>query len=114
MDANENLDDPNSKIQRIFEETDLLDLHYHCFPARPKLATHQWGSNPIDLIIGSPLLALALVHTWILPFGEPPMIKGDHRLLGLDFSPNILFGSNTTSPDPGITHGINSKNDQHV
>jgi len=114
MDANENLSDPNSKIHRIFEETDLIDLHSHRFPARPKPATHQCGSQPIDLIVGSPLLASALVHAWILPFGDPPLIKGNHRLLGLDFSPEILFGNNTHSPAPGLLHGVNSKNDQHV
>jgi len=114
MDANEILSDPNSKIHHIFEETDLIDLHYHCFPAQPKPAMHQRGSQPIDLIVGSPLLASALVHAWILPFGAPPLIKGDHRLLGLDFSPEILFGNNTHSLALGLLHGINSKNDQHV
>ncbi len=29
MDANESLNDPHSKIQHIFKEMDLIDLHYH-------------------------------------------------------------------------------------
>jgi len=71
MDANENVDDANSKIARIFDETDLIDLHHHRYPTRPKPATYQRGSNPIDIILGSPLLARALTQAWILPFGAP-------------------------------------------
>jgi len=114
MDANENVDDPNSKIARLFDETDLIDLHHHRYPTQVKPATYQRGSNPIDLMIGSPLLARALTHAWILPFGEPPLIKGDHRLLGLDFSPTILFGNTTNDVSPGMIRGVNSRNEQHV
>jgi len=114
MDANENVDDPNSKIARLFDETDLIDLHHHRHPARTKPATFQQGSNPIDIMLGSPLVAQALITAWILPFGEPPMIKGDHRLLGLDLSPTILFGSAMTDLSPGMKHGVNSQNNQHV
>jgi len=45
MDANENIYNPHSKITRLFMETDLVDLHHHCFPATTKLATHQQGSD---------------------------------------------------------------------
>jgi len=114
MDANENVSDSASQIARIFDETDLIDMHHHRYPTRPKPATYQRGSNPIDMMIGSPLLASALTHAWILPFGEPTLIKGDHRLLGLDFSPLILFGSTTTALSPGMPRGVNSRNDQHV
>jgi len=85
MDANQNVDDPNSKIAHIFDETDLIDLHHHRYLMRAKPATYQRGSNPIDIMLGSPLLARALSQAWILPFGNPPMIKGDHCLMGLDF-----------------------------
>jgi len=78
LDANENVDDPNSKIARIFDKTDLIDLHHHRHPMQSKPAIHQRGSHPIDLMLGSPILANALTHAWILPFGDPPMIKGDH------------------------------------
>jgi len=64
-------------IARIFNETDLLNLHHHRYPTRNKPATYQRGSNPIDIMLGSPLLARALTQAWILLFGEPPMIKGD-------------------------------------
>jgi len=66
------------------------------------------------MILGSPLPASALKNAWVLPFGEPSLIKGDHRLLGADFSPTILFGSTTETPSPGLLCGINSKNDQHM
>jgi len=114
MDANENVDDPRSHIAQLFDETDLVDLHHHRFPATNKPATHQRGSAPIDLLLGSPLLADALQYAWILPFGEPALIKGDHRLLGADFSPHILFGNNTATPSSLLLRGVNSKNDQQV
>jgi len=114
LDANENTDSPNAHIAKLFDDTDLIDLHQHRFPAQPKPATHQRGSHPIDLLIGSPLLVTALQYAWILPFGEPAMIKGDHRLLGLDFSPTILFGSTTETPSVTLLRGVNSKHDQQV
>jgi len=114
LDANERIDDPRSKIMRLMAETDLIDLHHHRYPSCAKPATHQRGSHPIDLILGSPRLASALVHAWILPFGEPPLIKGDHRLLGLDFHADILFGSQPNQPSPGLLRGINSRHEEHV
>jgi len=114
MDANEDVNNPQSKIARIFRETDLLDLHQHRYPAMKKPATHQRGSNPIDLMLGSRLLSTALLHAWMLPFGEPHLIKGDHRLLGLDFSPDILFGGQAAHPTTGLVHGINSRNELQV
>jgi len=114
MDANKNVDHPQSKIARIFRETDLLDLHHHRYPATPKPATHQSGSNPINIMLGSPLLSTALIHTWMLPFGNPHLIKGDHRLLGLDFCLDILFGGQTVHPANGLIQGINSHNELQV
>jgi len=114
MDANENVDDPRSKIMQLFVETDLINLHYHHHPAATKPATHQRGSHPIDMMIGSPLLASTLKHAWILPFGEPTLIKGDHRLLGLDFDVETLFGSHPSTPSPGILCDVNSRHEQHV
>jgi len=107
MDANEDVDNPKSHIMRLFNEADLIDLHHNRYPAQPKPATHQCGSHPIDIMAGTPLCAMALQHTWILPFGMPPMIKGDHHLLGLDFDMDILFGS-LPNPMSAIPRGVNS------
>jgi len=60
MDANEDVDDPKSKIGRIFNETDLVDLHHHHHPATRKPATYQQGSHPINMMIGTPLFMTAL------------------------------------------------------
>jgi len=114
MDANEDVDHPQSDIMRLFNETDLIDLHTHCYPATPKPATHQRGSHPIDLIAGSPCCAAATHRAWMLPFGMPPLIKGDHRLLEIDFDTNLLFGNSPTDPMPPTPRGINSKHDLHV
>jgi len=114
MDANKNVDDPCSKIAWIFMETDLVDLHHYQYPATPKPATHQQGSNTIDIMLDSPLLASALINACFLPFGEPHLIKGDNRLLGLDFSLNILFGGCTETPAPSLMRGLNSQNELQV
>jgi len=114
MDANKNVDNPHSQIACLFDKTDLIDLHHHRFPAQEKPATDQQGNSPINIMLGSPLLAAALQHVWILPFGEPALIKGDHHLLGVDFLPHILFGSTTDNPSAMLLRGVNSKNDMQV
>jgi len=114
MDANENVDDPQSKIGRIFTETDLVDLHHNRHPATRKPATYQRGTHTIDVMLGTPLFATALSAAWMLPFSNPPLIKGDHRLLGADFHPGILFGSAPSNPEKGLIRGLNSRHEQQV
>ncbi len=114
MDANKDVESMRSHISRIFAETDLIDLHNHRHPAQQKPATHQRSTGPIDMIIGSNLFAAALTAAWILPFGDPPLIKGNHRLLGTDFHPGILFGSEPLHPSAGLIWGINSHHEQHI
>jgi len=114
MDANNNVSDPKATIACLFSETDLIDLHYHRYPSQKKPATHQRGSHPINLIAGSPLFEQAMVASWIHSFGNPVMIKGDHRMLGIDFDPDTLFG-NTPSPlAPLHLCGVNSCHPQKV
>jgi len=108
IDANESIDDPRSDVSCLFTETDLIDLHNHHHPALRKPATHQRSSQVIDLIAGSPLVASALLHAWIHPFGNPISIKGDHRLLGIDLDPEVLFGNAAPSPYLTQIRGTNS------
>jgi len=110
MDANKDIDDPRSTISKLFTKTRLIDLHNYRYPTQRKLATFQCGSSPIDVITGTTLLAEALTLAWILPFGMPPLIKGDH-LLGIDFNPDILFRNTPTSPATGIIRGLNSNHE---
>jgi len=114
MDANDPVDDPKADISRLFMETDLIDLHHHHYPGTTKPATQQRGSRAIDLIIGSPCVAAAMVHAWICPFGEPAMIKGDHRLLGIDFDPEVLFGNAIAPPITMVRRGVHSRHEQKV
>jgi len=114
IDANKPVDDLCSDISRLFTETDMINLHHHCHPALNKPATHQRGSQAIDLIAGSPLVASALLHAWIHPFGDPVSIKGDHRLLGIDLDPEILFGTADLPPHHVQTRGTNSRHPQKV
>jgi len=108
MDANENTDDPKAEISHIFQETDLLDLHHHRYPGNQKPATQQHGSNAINIIVGSPRVTDTLIHAWICPFGHPATIKGDHRLLGIDLDPEVLFGNATVLQMLMAHRGANS------
>jgi len=111
-DTNNNLDDPKASIAKLFAETDLINLHYHRYPALCTPATHQRGSQTIDLMAGSPRIAEALTAAWMHPFHNPAMIKGDHRLLGIDLDPDILFGTKMHQSMPAALHGINSQHPQ--
>jgi len=112
MDANEDVDNPCSKITCLFTKTGLTDLHAYCYPATRKPATYQRGSSPIDIIAGTRLFVEVLQHAWILPFGLPPLIKGDHRMLGVDFDPKIR--NKPATPAPSLLRGVNSNHEQHV
>jgi len=114
MDANKDIDHPQSDIMHLFNETDLIDLHTHCYLATHKPATHQCGHCPIDLIARTPHCASAVRHAWMLPFSMPPMIKGDHRLLGINFDMDLLFGNSPTNPMPTTPWGVNSKHKLHM
>jgi len=63
---------------------------------------------------GSPLTAEALLSAWMCPFNDPPTIKGDHRLLGLDFDPDILFGATTAALATNEQRGTHSRQPQTV
>jgi len=63
---------------------------------------------------GSLLLASALLHAWMCPFNDPPTVKGDHHLLGLDFDPEIHFGTKTTGIVATGQRGAKSRQAQTV
>jgi len=65
-------------------------------------------------MVGSPRIADALIHAWICLFGHPATIKGDHRLLGIDLDPEVLFGNATTPPLTHVLRGMNSRYPQKV
>jgi len=100
MDANENMAriSPTQGIGRLLHATGLIDLHKHRQPRRPTPPTYNRGTTTIDTCLGSPLFAQALQAAWYLPFGHPVTLPGDHRLLGLAFDIDILFGHKL--PDP--------------
>jgi len=114
MDANDPIDDLKADIARLFREIDVIDLHYHQHPGARKPATQQQGRHAIDLIAGSPRAVEAMVHAWICPFGDPAMIKGDHRLLGIDFDPDVLFGNALAPHTLLMTRSVNSRHEQKV
>jgi len=63
---------------------------------------------------GSPRIAEALTAAWMHPFHDPATIKGNHRLLGIDLDPDILFGSKLHQPMPMTLRGVHSQHPQKV
>jgi len=49
-----------------------------------------------------------------MPLWYLASIKGDHRLLGIDLDPNVLFGNVIAPPMQLLTHGVNSRQTQKV
>ncbi len=113
-DTNDNLDDPKASIAQLFSETDLINLHFHRYPALRTPPTHQRGTHTIDLMAGTPRVAEALTAAWMHPFHDPATIKGDHRLLGIDLDPDILFGTQLHPAMPTAIRGVNSRHPQKV
>jgi len=111
IDANENPQQASEQgIFRLFQETDLLDLHTYRRPNQARPPTYNRGSTPIDLCAGSIEFAEALQAAWYLPFGLPTGLKGDHRTLGLDFNSDMLFQQRTTTPYQVPSRGVYSNN----
>jgi len=111
MDANESIDNPKADISCLFTAIDLVDLHHHCYPSICKPATHQQGTNAIDVMASSPLVVEAIHNAWICPFATPAIIKGDHRLLGIDLDPEILFGNRSLPLAKLQERGVNSRHE---
>jgi len=110
LDANEDTTNVNQETGygKLLINTGLVDLHRLRHPHTATPATHNQGSLTIDTCIGSRLFIDALIGAWMLPFGEPHMTIGNHRMLGLDFDHDILFGNKIPAPDPAITLGVYS------
>jgi len=63
---------------------------------------------------GSPLAVAAMTAAWIHSFDDPGPIKGNHRMLGINFNPDILFGTQTILPVKMLRKGVHSHHDQTV
>jgi len=100
LDANEDTEalNPLKDLGQLIAETDLTDVHENKFPQRPCPATHQRGTRPIDIILASPRFVNAVTAAYILPFGVPITMPGDHRTMGIDLDTQILFGNKSPPP----------------
>jgi len=78
-------------LDHILEATTLIDLHKYKLPSLSSPATHQHGSKTIDYCLGSHGFTEALTGAWMLPFGTPATLTGDHRTMGLEFDHDVLF-----------------------
>ncbi len=111
MDTNEEATKLSFKnsIGTLLASTDLKDLHVLKHPTWPRPATYQWGVKTIDICLGSPAYIQALTKAFILPFHYPPTMPGDHRTIGVDFDPEILFGYRELPPNQYMSIRINSQ-----
>jgi len=96
LDANNNTTESKDKgIERIIDEANLINLHWYHHPQLPQPATYSQGHITIDYCLGTNGFAAVLTRAWMLPFGLPTALSGDHRTMGLEFDHNILFGLNS-------------------
>jgi hypothetical protein len=88
IDANEGIENNNSSVKRLLENTtlnDLLDLDYNP-------PTHIRGKNAIDFLLGTPLIKQSIKAAAYLPFFGGAW-DSDHRPMIIDIDTNILFGN---------------------
>jgi len=99
LDANDNTTESKDKgIERILDETALIDLHNNCHPGLQPPVTHNRSRLTIDYCLGTRGFAQAMTAAWMLPFGLPTMLSGDHRTLGVEFDHDVLFGQKIPLP----------------
>jgi len=110
LDVNEDVTEMHQQhgLTRILAETDLVDLHSLRHPTTPRPSTYNRGTKTIDICLGSPEFASALVAASILPFGIPVLLPGDHHTLLLDFNSHILFGHAFPPPKYTYYRGVHS------
>jgi len=110
LDANKDTANPNPEkgYGKILHATGLIDLQRYHHPNIPTPATHNRGSLTIDACLGTKLFIDALIGAWILPFGLPSTIPGNHQMLGVDFDQDILFGNKLPLPTIPSTRGVYS------
>jgi len=110
LDANDNITESQDHgIERIIDKTALINLHQYRHPNIPPPATYNRGRLTIDYCLGTQGLAHALTAAWMLPFGLPTTLSGDHRTIGLEFDHDVLFGQKVPSPPPSFKRGIYSR-----
>jgi hypothetical protein len=104
IDANEAMDNKNSQIKQLIDETTLLSL----LETEPQIATYDRGTKCIDYIMGTPLIKQATKAAGYLPFYGGAW-DSDHRALVLDIDIKILFG-NLDIVDEKTNRALISKN----
>jgi len=84
---------PLKDLGQLIAETDLTNVHANKFPQCPHPATHQCGTQSIDIMLASPWFVNAITAAYILPFGVPITMPGDHCTLGINQDTQILFSN---------------------
>jgi len=101
LDANEDTMHPHPEhgYGKILNDTGIVDLHCYQHPNITTPATQNCGSLSLNAcLLGSNLFIEALIGAWIMLFGFPSSITGNHCILGLNFDANIYFGNKLPQP----------------
>jgi len=101
LNANNNtVESRDHGIERIINKTALINLHQYRHLHTPSPATYNRGHLTIDYCLGTKGFAQALTAAWMLPFGLPPTLSGNHQTLGLEFDHDVLFGQKIPQATP--------------
>ena len=96
IDANESMSKCNSKIRRLANACNLLDVHSHLHPDDNDVPSFIRGSEKIDFCLASPNILDCITRSGILVIDDAYM--SDHRAMFLDLDIQHYF--NGLNPDP--------------
>ena len=89
MDVNDDVNDPNSKIENFRDKCNLFDIMQSTNSIYNSINTHIRGSKRIDTIMVSHHLQQYIKTTQILDFGE--ILNSDHHVIICDIDLNPSY-----------------------
>jgi hypothetical protein len=109
MDANTSIEDTNSHVHKIFEETTLVDTFYQCTKNPCTIPTYARGSKRIDFILTSQNLIPFIQKVGYLSFYE--YNDSDHRGAFIDIDDKLLDNKDELQRPPRRFIGLTNPPD---
>ena len=90
IDANDTLQNPNSKLTKWTKDTNLMDIHLELHGTEDEPPTYARGSNRIDYILVTQKISNYITSAGIMPMHE--YTTSDHRALFIDIDLKRFLG----------------------
>ena len=112
LDANDTLQNPNSRFTRWVREQKLVDIHVRKHGTDDEPPTYARGSKRIDYILTSAEISDYVTAAGILPLHE--FITSDHRALFIDVALKEYLRDDPNPMVPACCRGIQSNDPRAV